>query len=214
MSNLLAVLDKVHAGMQSAEEEDTPVPEDKLSKVYELYLKRVLIHNIAQSFKISQATVYRWIDKYKQEFDRTLVNKPRSELLLDMIRFIRAVRDSAMSQVHAIDVMGLKVMPDGSIVNNIENIDLKSKGTFLKLALDAESKSFEMLQKTGVLPSAVKEIYYSLQETQPTDKQVCNTPTRTKDEMISHISELISGGRIIPRLEDMDDVIVIPEEPK
>jgi len=214
MSNLLAVLDKVNAGMQPVEEDNTPIPEDKLSKVYELWLKKVPIQNIAQSFKISQATVYRWIDKYKQEFDKTLTNKPRSELLLDMIRFIRAVRDSAMSQVHAIDVMGLKVMPDGSVVNNIENIDLKSKGTFLKLALDAESKSFEMLQKTGVLPSAVKEIHYSLQETQPTDKKISNTPTRTKDEMISHITELISGGRTMPKIEEMKDVIVIQEEAK
>lgn len=209
MSNLLAILDRVEAGLEPAEEDNDPIPEDKLAKVYELYLKRVPINNIAQSFRISPATVYRWINKYKQDFDKALINKPRSELLLDMIRFTRAVRDVAMSQVHGIDLSAVKVMPDGTRVVDDTLIDMKAKSTFLKIALDAESTSFNMLQKTGVLPSAVKEIYYSLKETQPSDKQVSNTPTRTKDEMIAHITELISGGRTIPRLEELGDEIVM-----
>lgn len=210
MSNLLAVLDSIKSSVPT-EEENEQIPEDKLSKTYELWIKKVPIANIARGFGVAESTIYRWIDKYKENFDFKLVNKPRSELLLDMIRFTRVVRDVAMNQVHDIDLTAVKVMPDGSMVRNTENMDLKAKGTFLKLALDAEAKSFDMLQKTGVLPSAIKEIYYSLQETRPVDKAVSDTPTRTKDEMINHITELISGGRTIPRLIDMEDIIVTGE---
>ena len=211
-SNLLAILNQVEAGLHPAEEEDSPVPEDKLAKVYELRLKGVPVNNIAASFRASPATIYRWLEKYKREFDSQLVNKPRSELLLDMIRFTRAVRDVAMSQVHQIDVAALSVNSQGATVQDVTKMDLKAKGTFLKLALDAESKSFEMLQKTGVLPTAVKEIHYSLKETQPSDKQLSSTPTRTKEEMINHITELVSGGRIMPKLDEMADNIVMDTE--
>ncbi len=213
MSNLLAILDEAKSVVPQ-EVENEQIPDDKLSKVYELWIKKVPISNIARSFGVAESTIYRWIDKYKETFDFGLVSKPRSELLLDMLRFTRVVRDVAMSQVHDIDLTAVKVMPDGSMVRNTDTMDLKSKGTFLKLALDAEAKSFDMLQKTGVLPSAVKEIYYSLQETRPVDKAVSNTPTRTKEELIDHITELISGGRIMPKLVEMEDVIMNTEELK
>jgi hypothetical protein len=209
MSNLLAVLDQVNAGQELAEEENSPIPEDKLSKVYELWIKKVPISNIARSFNISEATVYRWIDKYKQQFDTLLINKPRSELLLDMIRFTRVVRDVAMSQVHNLDLAAVKVLSNGTRVIDDTLIDMKAKSTFLKIALDAEGKSFEMLQKTGVLPSAVKEIHYSLQETRPIDRSVSNTPTRSRDEMLQQIEALITGGRVMPQLEEVSTNIVM-----
>ncbi len=208
MSNILALLDKVKTDLPGNSEEDAQIPADKVAKAFELWVKKVPVANIARTFGISEATVYRWINKYKETFDADLMGKPRSELLLDSLRFLRVVRDVSMSQVHEIDLNGVKVMPDGSVQRNPDAVDLKAKGTFLKLALNAEESSFEMLRKTGVLPSAVKEIYYSLQETKPVDKAVSNTPTRTREEVIAHIEELLVGGRVLPKIPDEDIVII------
>ena len=211
MSNILALLEKVKSDAPGGPEEEVQVPTDKLEKAYELWVKKIPVINIAKWCGVSEATIYRWIDKHKATFDAELMGKPRSELLLDSLRFLRVVRDVSMSQVHEIDLNGVKVMPDGSVQRNPDAMDLKAKGSFLKLALDAEKNSFEMMQKTGVLPTAVKEIYYSLQETRPVDKAISGTATRTREEMIANIEELLIGGRVIPKAIE-DDIVIMEKD--
>ena len=177
------------------------VPEDNAKKAFELRSRGVPIVNIAKAFSVSEATIYRWLDNYKSNFSTSYVKRPRSEILMDMLRFVTVVRDAAMQTVHQIELTETIIGPGGKRIKN-DNVDLKSKVAMLKVALEAENVNFKMLRDTGVLPSASKEIHVSLEETKPTDKALVTDGGKTREQVLQTIETILTRGRSIPSYDD------------
>src|SRR5437867_1192472 len=111
----MSLVDTLSSLTDVDKEESPPVGEDKLRKAYELKAKGVPIRNIGKSFAVSEATIYRWLNQYEERFNREYTNRPRSDILLDMLRFVRVVRDSAMQEVFQIE-LAAKSMDDEGVI--------------------------------------------------------------------------------------------------
>ena len=174
---------------------------EKLHKAFELKLKGVPIKNIAQSFGVGEATIYRWLKAYRDEFAKEFHDRPRSDLLLDSLAFLRTVRDVAMKEVHQIDLDCIEVGADGK-AHKIGKPDRIAKFRMLNIAMGAERSSVDMLVKTGVLPNAVKEIHHSLDDTKPHDDLISSHAPATREEAIKKLTDLLIHGREMPDYAD------------
>jgi len=179
----------------------TPDDPDKLRKCYELKLKGVPIKNIAQSFTVSEATIYRWLSAYREQFARDFHDRPRSDLLLDSLAFLRTVRDVAMKEVHQIDLDCVEVDGNGKVVRRGKP-DRIAKFRMLSIAMNAETQSTAMLVKTGVLPNAVKEIHHSVDDTKPEGDLITSNIPATREEAIKKLTDLLVHERRMPTFED------------
>lgn len=177
---------------------------DKPRKCYELRLKGVPVVNIAKSFGVDESTIYRWLKAYREAFTREFTDRPRSDLLVDMLAFMRVVRDTAMKEAHQIDLDGMKVAADGTVTASGQ-IDRNAKHKMLSLAMSAESHSFDMLAKTGVLPSIAKEIHVSFAETKPDSGPAENATPVTREELMNRLIELAGNRRELPPLDTSEE---------
>lgn len=199
--SLLRMLEDLEVGQgadpePSSSEPVTPV--DKINKAYELKAKGVPVRNIASSFKVAEATVYRWLNQYEENFKSKFHDRPREELLLDSLRFVSVVRDVAMAEAHQIDLDVMKVGPTGKLERDGKP-DRMAKHRMLKLAMEAEKTNFGMLRDTGVLPNAVREIHYSVNDTRPEemkDKE-SNVP-KTREQMVQIILDMVEKSPSLP----------------
>lgn len=191
-----------------AKEEEPLIPEDKLRKVYELKTKGVPIVNIAKSFGVAESTIYRWINQYEEKFKHEYVDRPRSDILLDMLRFVRVVRDSAMQEVFQIELAAKSVDIDGKVSRDQAQIDVKGMTGLLKIALDSENTAFRMLRDTGVLPNTSKEIHISLNETKPPESLGLDAAVSSREDILSRITALVTTGRVIPECEEKPEEMI------
>jgi len=177
---------------------------DKLRRAFELKLKGVPIKNIAATFSVADATIYRWLKEYREEFAREFHDRPRSDLLLDSLAFLRTLRDVAMKEVHQIDLDCVEVDHTGKAVKRGKP-DRIAKFRMLTLAMNAETQSTNMLVKTGVLPNAVKEIHHSVDDTKPTDELTAGAAPATREEAIKKLTDFLVHERRMPSLDDEDE---------
>ena len=209
----MSIVATLEALIEPAVEEPIVVPEDKLRKAYELKTKGVPVVNIAKSFGISEATAYRWLNKYEEQFSKEFTRRPRSDILLDMLRFVRVVRDSAMQEVFQIELAAKSVDRDGTVKRDQTLVDVKGMTGLLKTALDAENTAFRMLRDTGVLPNTSKEIHISLQDTRPPESLGVDTTIVSREEILSKITALITTGRTIPEcVERVEEELINTDE--
>jgi len=171
---------------------------DKINKAYELKTKGVPVRNIANSFGVAEATIYRWVTQYEEDFKARFHDRPREELLLDSLRFMNVVRDVAIAEVHQIDLDVMKVGSTGKLEKDGKP-DRMAKHRMLKLAMEAERTSFGMLRDTGVLPNAVREIHYSVNDTRPEEMKAksLNAP-KTREEMLQIIIDMVEQRPVLP----------------
>lgn len=203
MPSLLSAVESVRSGTKEAPGTEIMLDGDKVKKAYELKLKGVPIKNIANAFHVSVATIYRWVKQYEQEFARQFVSRPRSDVLMESLAFLRTVRDTAMKEVHQIDLDCQEVGPDGKI-RTTGKPDRIAKFRMLNTAMTAEKTSVDMLIKTGVLPNAVKEIHHSVEDTRPSDSMLDGNQPATREEALKKLTDLIVNERRMPEYSDED----------
>lgn len=198
------------------EEEDPPEIVDKQKQAYQLKLRGVPAASVAKQMGISAPTVYRWWTKYERRFANEFKTKQRSDLLFDRIIFVQAVRDMTLQEVNQIDIDNIHKDSAGNITRL--PLDPKTravKASLLKLAMDAESTVFNMLLKTGVLPSAVKEIHCSMNDTEPGKQIKVEERPKTREELLLSVGQLMQNTRMVvteaPLLEDIEVTSTVTE---
>lgn len=198
------------------EEEDTPEIVDKQKQAYQLKLRGVPAASVAKQMGISTPTVYRWWSRYEKRFATQFKTKQRSELLFDRIVFVEAVRDMTLQEVNQIDIDNIHKDAAGNITRL--PLDPKTravKASLLKLAMDAENTVFNMLLKTGVLPSAVKEIHCSMDDTAPGKQIKVEERPKTREELLLSVGQLMQNTRMVvteaPLLEDIEVTSTVTE---
>jgi hypothetical protein len=111
---------------------------------------------------------------------------------------MNVVRDVAIAEVHQIDLDVMKVGPSGKMEKDGKP-DRMAKHRMLKLAMEAERSSFGMLRDTGVLPNAVREIHYSVNDTRPEEMRAReNNSPKTREQMLQTILDMVEQRPMLP----------------
>lgn len=210
MSDLTEMVDEVkETEVIVLPEEETPELMDKQKQAYEYKLRGVPASHIAKQMNVSTPTIYRWWARYEQRFANSWKAKQRADLLFERIIFVQAVRDMTLQEVNQIDIDNTHKDSAGKITRLPLDPKTRSvKANLLKLAMEAENTVFNMLLKTGVLPSAIKEIHCSVDDTAPGKQAKTDDREKTPAELAQSVAKLLKNTRMIvtdaPLVEDIE----------
>jgi hypothetical protein len=191
---------------------ESPGDLERYKKAYSYHSAGIPVKNIAETFGVAPSTIYAWIAKYREEFGRQLTAAKRTSLLFDRMQFATLIRDTALADAHQITVDAVYRDPiSGKITQGkLDGPLRKARTQLLKLALEADDNLFTMLHRTGVLPSAPKELHCTVSATNPDEKVIKPTEHRSAAEVKASVLQLLNNSRVIQ--VDLPDEIEISKE--
>lgn len=182
---------------------------DDLREIWELHCLGSSVKDIAKAYGVPLAVVRGWIDQYRSLFASELSRTQRSMLLTDSLAFFRTTRDIAMSEMQRVQTSTKIVTEDGEVTDADSSPNpqlLSARARLLKTAIDAEKQAADLLIKTGVLPSAAKDINISIMDANNANaaqELADDEAARSTEEILDSISGYLT--RTVQLVDDIPD---------
>jgi len=216
--SLGSALKKVDTSLKSTK---IPTTSDDFREVWELYCLGNSFKELAKVYQTTPSIVRSWIDTYRSTYAAEMSRTQRSMLLTDSLAFFRTLRDLSMSEVRKIQTTTLSVDEDGEIVDAEGTPDPKlmaARARLMKVALDSEKQAADLLVRTGILPSAAKDINVSIIDAQSEEgrtKVLEDDATRSEKEILGSIEKFLTHStKLLDEDEPSDEVIEADYEVK
>lgn len=154
---------------------------------------------IAKLFDVSTQTIYRWIQRAKEEFRRQFEGETAADNLAGQLMKLSYIEDVSMYEAGQLGKDGKTVdIATGKVVEDkkVTNASLGVKTKFISLALDARKMQIDLLLKTGVIPCEPGRMYHSLEEEGKIKDTAANAPpsSRPRDVLISDLLKKLSNS--------------------
>jgi transposase-like protein len=194
----MSVGDAIKAVGGALRKSRTPESIDDLREVWELHCLGNSTKEIAKAYGVTSSLARAWIDEYRSLYASEMCRTQRSMLLTDKLAMFDTISNVAMSEVSRIKRRTLVVNEEGEVVEVDIKADsqlMSAKARMLKVALDAHKSSADLLVKTGVLPSAAKDINISIMDANSEsarEKLAEDEASRSPEEILASIDNYLT----------------------
>jgi len=169
--------------------------EEKINTCVMFRMKGVSVQSLALSFDVHPSTIYRWLDKYAEDFRQRMEQKPAANLIAESLQFIGYIRDVLLYEAdqikHGEDTDVDKKTGELKRRSNASKLLLKAK--YLEAALKAEKLSLNLMLDTGIIPREPDKIYHTLKGGKPDSGETFDE--RSEEEVQKDVWRLLQRGR-------------------
>jgi transposase len=170
---------------------------EKVNKIYELRMNGFSVQSIARMYGVHQSTIYRWLERFIDEYKQTMEQRPAASIVAESLLFINRIKDLALYEIHqATREKEGDVSPDfktGEVKHGKKEGKLVTTKYF-DIALKAERLALNLMLDTGIIPREPDKIYHTLKGGKPTDDESIEDE-RSEEEIRRDVWKLLQHGR-------------------
>jgi hypothetical protein len=213
MSSLVSVIEKLRADKQEAsanagasnlipltEEEKAKrtlqaLPDEgKRARAWKMRCDGLPVSSISTVFGVTEATIYNWFTKLKQEFNEHFIKESASELLAEQLMMLDNLETVCLYEINQLSKESKTFdSKTGAVVEaNIEEIKVLkgAKAKFLASAIKIREMKIKLLTDIGAIPKEPEKLDLSLNDHRrlkdDEDSRV-NLSEKSQEELISEI---------------------------
>lgn len=173
--------------------------EEKVEKAMALKLRGIPAKNIAIALKVSQPTIYNWINEYIEKYKEDIEKRSGANLLSETMLYWDNLERLCLYEISQLGE-GTSVYDTG--LKKMVKIDqggskiLKLK--FILAAAQCRKEKSNLMLQTGILPKEPEKIYHRMEEEKRVDEKIpIDVSERSKKEIANNIVKLLERTRAV-----------------